>query len=124
MISDKQPHTYKDKGHKFYAFFENYEFREEGYETLSGFHFYIFDQQGFCWEHSINPTRKWIEDKAYGFFLERPAWETDGCLIRDPLERYMHIAEDDAELAYALEAVNFRLGLDLTLILKGDNTCT
>ena len=116
MISDNQPHTYKDQGRKFYAFFENYEWISDE-KTIKGFHFYIFDQEGFCWDSCTNPSRKYIKDKSHGFFLDRPAWEADGLPCRLPLEAYEYL-DDNVDSAYALESLYQMTGLDFALILK------
>ena len=124
MISDKQPYIYRYKEYTFYAFFEKWEFNEEGYKSFKGINFYIFDQHGYCWDSAINVTRKWIKDKADGFFLEKPAWEADGLPMREPLERYTGLAKGNPDLAYALETVKAATGLDLLLILGKESTCT
>ena len=79
MISDKQPYTYIQAGIRFYAFFENWEHFDEARDKLiKGFHFYVFDQKGYCWEQKHNVAIQYLKLTAHGFFLERPAWEAEG----------------------------------------------
>ena len=124
MISDNLQHTYIDKKRKFYAFFQNYEMDIEGDTTYKGFHFFCFDQHGYCWFQAHNATRQFIGAIADGLFLERPAWEADGLHYYESLERDNWIPESPIDVRYALEAVREGLGLDLVLMYQNPEAKT
>ena len=117
MISDKQPHTYIDQGRKFYAFFENYQIALEDGAQKKGFHFYCFDQYGFCWFSLTNPSRQFMKNIANGIFLQRPAWQGEGFGYRNPLETFQWL-DGNLDSAYALETIYQLTGLDFALIMK------
>ena len=116
MISDALPHTYIDQHRKFYAFFENYDTEIEG-TRYKGFHFYIFDQHGYCWEQAYNTTLQFIKGIQRGVFLDRPAWQADGLHFRIPLESDEWM-DKNVDSAYAIETIRQLTGLDLLLIKR------
>ena len=116
MISDNQPHTYKDRGRKFYAFFENFD-DGVGEQRFKGFHFYLFDQSGYCWFLAMNTSKQFIRAIANELFLQRTAWCADGLPYREPLPRDEWL-DNNVDSAYALEMTRNFTGLDLMLIYK------
>ena len=120
MISNNLPHTYIDSDRKFYTFFLNFEVPSsiEG-KTFKGFHFFCFDQRGYCWFHMYNTTRQAVNAFANGIFLERPAWEAEDTQASyEYLERDMWLPNASIDIAYALETVREATGLDLILLYR------
>lgn len=120
MISDKQPHAYIDQERKFYTFFLNFEQEIEG-RTFKGFHFFCFDQYGYCWFSAFNATHQFLKQIAGGLFLKRPAWQADtDNASYEPLEQDEWMPDTGTDVAYALENVRVATGLDLILLYKGN----
>ena len=119
MISDTLQHTYIDQGRKFYTFFLNFAHETEG-KTFKGFHFFCFDQYGYCWFSAFNATRQFLRQIAGGVFLERPGWEanTDQACYTE-LERDTWMPDSSIDVSYALETVRESTGLDLVLLYHG-----
>ena len=112
MISNKVPHTYRSHGVKFYAFFENIEV-----EAVKGFHFYVFDENGYCYYTTYFVNNSFLRSFGNGFFLERKGLEADGLSDRYTLERYSVHSKD---VTYALEIIHQALGLDLVLLKQSE----
>lgn len=131
MISDTRQHTYIDQKRKFYTFFLNFETpttegcgcgfcMEAPKEMFKGFHFFCFDQHGYCWFHMYNTTHQAIRAFGNGIFLQRPAWEADtDQAFYEPLKQDEWIPKSTTDHAYALETVREAVGLDLVLMSKG-----
>ena len=120
MISNNQPHAYIDQGRKFYAFFLNFEQEREG-KIFKGFHFFCFDQHGYCWFSACNTTRQFLNQIADGLFLERPAWQADTThAFYTELERDNWMPDSPIDVSYALETVREATGLDLVLLYRGN----
>lgn len=118
MISDNLKHAYVDQGRKFYTFFLNYEVERDD-KPFKGFHFFCFDQYGYCWFHAFNTTRQFLKQIADGLFLERPAWEADtDQAFYTALEQDCWVQDGNIDDAYALENVRVARGLDIQLLYQ------
>lgn len=119
MISNTPPHTFIVHGIRFYFFMEHYDAEVDG-KRLKGFHTYIFDQEGGCWDSCYNSTHSYTRTKGNGIFYQRTIWEADGLPFREPLEHDRWLDNND-DSAYTFESLRQFTGLDMVLLKQAQD---
>ena len=113
-ISKNVPHTYIQRGVRYYALLREVQTTTENGGEVSAFNFYVFDERGYVWLQMTHTIRSSIYQLSNGLFRERTVLVVD-----DPTWQTTPIVELDSWVAgvpdrgYALEIIREGLGLQL-----------
>lgn len=125
-ISKNVPHTYIQDGIRYYAFQKACETRrvaDDSASRITAYHFFIFDEDGYCFFQILQTTQAFINSIGNGILKQRTVLEADDLAwSRRPIQESDTWIDGSADRGYAVEIIREALGLNLEYFTAIMNT--